>query len=225
VSDLWSDEELEASVVAYVDMLNKEAKGIRFVKKEYYTGLSEKFDRTAKAFEFRMQNISYIYSLMGRRWLSGLRPAGNVGPTNVPRIQAFIEQVEGRSHPHQVSFDAEVEALRNKKVSAIPEGVKEPSHVYQHSTTFSRDPAVKAWVLKNANGVCECCNSPAPFMTEMGAPFLEVHHLKPLAERGSDTITNTIALCPNCHRELHFGKRKIELLGRVYSSLNRLRIE
>jgi len=36
-------------------------------------------------------------------------------------------------------------------------------------------------------------------------PYLEVHHKIQLAEGGEDSIENAIAVCPNCHRELHFG--------------------
>ncbi len=42
------------------------------------------------------------------------------------------------------------------------------------------------------------------FEREDGSP-LEVHHVIRLADGGSDTINNSVALCPNCHRELHFG--------------------
>jgi 5-methylcytosine-specific restriction protein A len=34
---------------------------------------------------------------------------------------------------------------------------------------------------------------------------LEVHHKTPLSARGEDTVENAIALCANCHRELHYG--------------------
>ena len=34
---------------------------------------------------------------------------------------------------------------------------------------------------------------------------LEVHHTKPLAEGGEDTVNNAEALCPNCHKEAHYG--------------------
>ncbi|WP_147195697.1 HNH endonuclease [Rummeliibacillus stabekisii] len=36
-------------------------------------------------------------------------------------------------------------------------------------------------------------------------PNLEVHHIKRLADGEEDTVENAIAVCPNCHRELHFG--------------------
>jgi len=33
-----------------------------------------------------------------------------------------------------------------------------------------------------------------------------VHHKKTLALGGEDTVDNSLALCPNCHREMHFGQ-------------------
>ena len=36
-------------------------------------------------------------------------------------------------------------------------------------------------------------------------PYLEVHHIIRLADDGDDSVENAIALCPNCHREAHFG--------------------
>ncbi|MEC5166165.1 putative HNH restriction endonuclease [Flavobacterium sp. PL11] len=45
------------------------------------------------------------------------------------------------------------------------------------------------------------------FLRDNGnTPYLEVHHKKPLAEDGDDTIENAFALCPNCHRHAHYGK-------------------
>ncbi|MFC1652495.1 HNH endonuclease [Planctomycetota bacterium] len=35
--------------------------------------------------------------------------------------------------------------------------------------------------------------------------FLEVHHLFRLADDGPDIPDNVAAICPNCHRELHYG--------------------
>ncbi|MGH8437576.1 MAG: HNH endonuclease [Pseudomonas sp.] len=33
----------------------------------------------------------------------------------------------------------------------------------------------------------------------------EVHHKVRLADGGLDTVENAIAVCPNCHRQAHFG--------------------
>ena len=44
----------------------------------------------------------------------------------------------------------------------------------------------------------------------------------PWLNRGSDTIGNAVALCPNCHRELHYGANKLELREAIYHKLPRL---
>ncbi len=46
-----------------------------------------------------------------------------------------------------------------------------------------------------------------------------------LAERGSDTVTNADALCPNCNREMHYGKNCKELALLLYKSIDRLILE
>lgn len=46
----------------------------------------------------------------------------------------------------------------------------------------------------------------APFLRASDqSSYLEVHHKVPLADDGDDTVGNAIAVCPNCHREEHFG--------------------
>jgi hypothetical protein len=35
-------------------------------------------------------------------------------------------------------------------------------------------------------------------------------------------LTNTVALCPNCHRELHFGENARGLVSRLYARIARL---
>ncbi len=71
---------------------------------------------------------------------------------------------------------------------------------------FERNPDVVAEALVQAAGVCGNCQNPAPFTRASdGSPYLEVHHRKPLAAGGQDTAENAVALCPNCHREAHFG--------------------
>lgn len=71
---------------------------------------------------------------------------------------------------------------------------------------FKRNPHVIVEVLLRADGICESCGKDAPFIRKSdNTPYLEVHHKHPLAEGGPDTVKNAVALCPNCHREEHFG--------------------
>lgn len=83
---------------------------------------------------------------------------------------------------------------------------KLPESIQVISRAFRRNPDVIAEVLVRANGTCEECLAPAPFIrTANNTPYLEVHHRKMLSAGGEDTVTNAAALCPNCHRRLHFG--------------------
>lgn len=81
-----------------------------------------------------------------------------------------------------------------------------PKSVRATTTIFIRNPDVIVDVLIRSNGICELCGKAAPFNRRRdNSPYLEVHHKIPLANGGYDVVTNAIAVCPNCHRKLHFG--------------------
>lgn len=103
-----------------------------------------------------------------------------------------------------------------------PEGVVKPAARTTQNVELQRDDEVRHWVLTQAHGKCECCEQPAPFVDSRGAAYLEIHHLRTLAEKGSDRPANAVAVCPNCHRELHFGDRAGVLKAGLYERLPRL---
>lgn len=70
-------------------------------------------------------------------------------------------------------------------------------------TQFERDPYVSMLTKRRAKGICELCGCGAPFKDSNDQPYLETHHVKWLSEGGEDSIENTVALCPNCHRKMH----------------------
>ncbi|MBR8299580.1 HNH endonuclease [Burkholderia dolosa] len=217
----WTHEELRASVDAYLEMLDSERAKRRYVKKAIYSALAERFHRTAKAFEYRMQNISYVLTLMGRTWLPGLKPAKNVG-ANGALIERLINERANRPTVPVVEFELDVRRRLKKLPVAPPAGNAQPDVDYATVTQIRRDPSVKAWVLAQARGTCECCGESAPFRAADGLPYLEVHHVRQLADQGPDVISNTVAICPNCHRELHYGEKARELVERLYARVPRL---
>jgi 5-methylcytosine-specific restriction enzyme A len=60
-------------------------------------------------------------------------------------------------------------------------------------------------VLRRAEGSCEYCTTPAPFKTKQDLPYLEPHHIRRLSDGGPDDPRFMAALCPNCHRQVHYG--------------------
>lgn len=222
MNDGWKDEEIRASVEAYLDMLHKERDNQPFVKKQYYRELAARFGRTEKAFEYRMLNISYVLSLKGRDWIFGLKPARNVGTNVAAEIEQQLDFIEGKKSAPTVVFDMTVKKITPEDLRQKPVGNVRPQTTLTEVTQFSRDPAVKAWVLQEANGKCECCGQPAPFADPYGSPFLEVHHVRQLADGGADVISNTVAVCPNCHRELHYGSKAKALAKRLCNRIPRI---
>ncbi len=54
-------------------------------------------------------------------------------------------------------------------------------------------------VIDMADGTCELCG-----LTFQNKDFLETHFVVWIRNGGQPTLTNTVALCPNCHRKIHF---------------------
>jgi 5-methylcytosine-specific restriction protein A len=70
---------------------------------------------------------------------------------------------------------------------------------------YERCAAVREYVLARAAGVCECCKTAAPFHRKDGSPYLEPHHIRRMSDGGPDHPRWVGAICPTCHREIHYG--------------------
>ncbi|MBU4682367.1 HNH endonuclease [Cedecea davisae] len=92
---------------------------------------------------------------------------------------------------------------------------KSPEVIEVTSRAFKRNPYVVAEILFRANGTCQGCKREAPFKRADGTPYLEVHHIEWLSRGGEDSVENAIALCPNCHRQAHFGELELAKVNRA----------
>lgn len=118
--------------------------------------------------------------------------------------QAVLEDVDKELAKRVSDSLKDSSALRQKRLANAP---KLPEAIQVVSKVYRRNPDVIAEVLCRAKGECEECHFPAPFeRASDGSPYLEVHHRIMLSQDGEDTVENALALCPNCHRKLHFGK-------------------
>jgi hypothetical protein len=113
-------------------------------------------------------------------------------------------------------FDKLVQRARadsaEARLSRLQNAPAIPQKFIATTTAFKRNPDVVAEVLERASGKCENpkCDKPIPFLRISDqSTYLEVHHKTPLAQGGDDTVENAIALCPNCHREAHFGSLRL----------------
>lgn len=121
------------------------------------------------------------------------------------------EQVVSQPSP-QGSFDE----LRNAAlVAAVNEAPVSRSQTWRRE----RSKAIRMYALHRSSGICEGCEKPAPFLALNGQPYLEVHHIRALANGGSDHPSNVAAVCPNCHTRVTRGKDStvynIHIMSRV----------
>jgi hypothetical protein len=115
-------------------------------------------------------------------------------PLNLDHLREELEA--------QVKESTSNPSARKKRLETAP---TKPEQIKITIITYRRNADVIAEVLERANGLCELCKTPAPFIrTSNGTPYLEVHHQKRLADDGDDSVANAIALCPNCHRKSHY---------------------
>ena len=116
-----------------------------------------------------------------------------------------------------ISKEKEVKKLSDKELQNKVQSVRKKSGVRNVvSTQYERNPLVSEYAKRRANGICQLCNLEAPFTNSKGEPYLETHHIIWLSKDGDDSIENTVALCPNCHRKMHIlnSNVDIELLKR-----------
>ncbi len=232
-TQLWSDVELSVAVNAYLGMLVQQVEGKQFSKAAVFRdlqlgGLSK---RSASSISRRMSNISSVLFDRKMPQVQGYAPLPNVGAAvKLKVIEFLIEGGLDRIAPYAstndlLELDDRVSTLRKVGVKFTPAGNEFPAQVVVTSTTYVRDPAVKAWVLQAADGRCEGCLQLAPFLGLDGLPYLEVHHVMPLSNHGSDRITNAAALCPNCHGRCHRSLDRDEFRLQLYEQISRLEME
>ena len=135
-------------------------------------------------------------------------------PTAIPLPESIIvKKQENKQREARRLSDPELE--KRAKYSKKGVGTRQVS-----SQTYERNVYVAELAKRRANGICQLCEKPAPFKDKNGEPFLESHHIVWLSKGGDDTIENSTALCPNCHRKIHalnlkrdINKLKTKVLG------------
>lgn len=119
-----------------------------------------------------------------------------------------IRSSKPKSEPALSDGETDLEHLRKRATSDAVESVPENVTTSTQTTTeYTRSQKVIDYVKARADGYCEGCGEPAPFISKTGKPYLHAHHVHELSEGGSDTPETVIALCPNCHYLIHHGNK------------------
>lgn len=104
-------------------------------------------------------------------------------------------------------------------IESVPAG--EANKKESITSVYDRSSQVRNYILKRSGGFCEWCGQEG-FKTLSGSVYLETHHIQPLSENGSDTVDNVVALCPNHHREAHFGESAVQFRKELADRVEKL---
>lgn len=92
---------------------------------------------------------------------------------------------------------------------------------YDEKERIARSIKRAKGAIIRANYKCNIDESHQSFISKRGKPYMEAHHLIPLSAQdnfsyGLDADANIVCLCPNCHRNLHYGKDIKDMLNKLY---------
>jgi len=151
--------------------------------------------RLTLALDALRAHIDYRPNQLMREVLLQFEPMVSAPSTLSEHERAFAEAVRRSLNDNGAARDRRL--ARAKRL---------PTAITVQTTVFVRNEDVVAAVLLRAAGMCERCKREAPFKRARDStPYLEVHHRVPLARGGEDSVENAAALCPNCHRQAHYG--------------------
>jgi hypothetical protein len=153
------------------------------------------------------------------RWANYPRSIHTVSAVVAPAVRQLIAERRRTGLPDLDDHSLESASLAELRAVAVRSARKLPPTVTAQTIVRARCLAIAKYVQARAGGVCEGCRTQAPFRTKEGTPFLEVHHIKRLADEGPDHPANAAALCPNCHRKAHHASDAAQFNRRLLASV------
>ena len=88
----WQDDELDAIVADYFDMLAADIAGRPYVKLRHSEALMARVGRTHRSVEFKHQNISAVLDVLGLPWIPGYKPKRNFQNAIFGAIERYLTE-------------------------------------------------------------------------------------------------------------------------------------
>ena len=134
------------------------------------------------------------------------------------KIKTALKKIETSYDNNEVIADIEViddSIYQQQLVEAEPtETTHAPMPKAGKSSSTNEHPKRNAArgkeAVKDCHYLCGLDCSHLTFLSRTGLPYIEAHHLIPMAkeddfENSLDVKANILPLCPNCHAKIHFG--------------------
>ena len=88
----WQNDELDAIVADYFEMLAADLSGQPYVKSRHSAALMARIGRTHRSVEFKHQNISAVLDELGMPWIPGYKPKRNYQNAIFDAIDRYLSQ-------------------------------------------------------------------------------------------------------------------------------------
>lgn len=133
-------------------------------------------------------------------------------------LDDFLRDVKKRFYLEKDDEELVITTDNVDDYDEVPVSEKEKREVY----SYKRRRQLVKQALEKSNYQCEFDCNHKTFITKNNKPYMEAHHLVPLSAQGFfntsglDNIANIVCLCPNCHKNLHYGKDIKDMLNKLY---------
>jgi 5-methylcytosine-specific restriction protein A len=218
----WSLEHLDLCVSRYLGELLNEQAGKAVNKQDLYRELEAQTSHSSGSVRQLFQNISHELEQKHFKILTGVSPLSGSSSKLRNIIDDRIQKLYVANSAEELEEKSAILSLRSGPIPE-PIGNPNPRRISMSSTQIERRADVVRYIKDIADGTCECCGNAAPFKDALGKPYLEVHHVVRLTDGGPDIPSNAIAVCPNCHRALHYSGHQNELKEKLYKTVARLK--
>lgn len=122
--------------------------------------------------------------------------AGDVGDKNIALSDEEIQEMS--LDPTKLDEDLEEKSL-DEMVQDGKEMEGFEAHQQDPKNREIIDPAIRKAVMSRDNNTCQCCKRGGPDYVDI----LDLHHIVEVYLGGKDTVENGIAVCLNCHKQIH----------------------
>jgi len=184
--DLWDDND--------PDIIEKLNSG-QFTIQQAFNALEKRRKKESKA-EQESKAAEKAYSGGDSALLDEVAASGDVGDKDGGLTEEEIKEM---------SFDPTKldEIVEEKNLDDMVEDGKEMEGFEPHKQDPEKreriDPSIRKAVMSRDNNTCQCCYRGGPDYVDI----LDLHHIIEVYLGGEDSVENSIALCLNCHKQVH----------------------
>lgn len=171
----WSQDEVDATIRTYFEMLKRELRGESYVKATHYRALVPRLDdRSEGAAEYKFQNLSAVFAELGYPYVEGYKPQSNYQKllreraiellTTSEELQSLLDEVaiedpvkgdaattrSGAEWNDMPSFDQVLEDLPEKRMTpyySIPRSGRKINYIEREQRNQSLGQAGERYVL------------------------------------------------------------------------------